>query len=326
MGIDINTLAAAKNYVDETLTGAGGLKGEDGFSPVVAVKESSDTVYKLEITTAAAKFETPNLMASVTVEDTLSADSVNPVQSKAIVEALADKANTNLLINPDFRVNQRSKSGVITETGYFVDGWQLVNGTVTINADGTLTLDGTIKQILENAVGGTTLPSASAGTASYDDSTKTFTLTASGETITWAKLELGSIATPFVPPDPATELVKCQRYFVPLFDKTGTRVQFNGVGLAIIDTMVRFQVNLPVSLRLKNPTVTLDGTLYIIDGMHNTSSSNSIVVDGVRGSYVNGNILQLDVSVSSSAAIDRTTAYMLCKTDVNTALNVSAEL
>lgn len=93
MGIDNITLSAAKNYVDETLIGAGGLKGEDGFSPVVAVKESSDTVYKLEITTAAAKFETPNLMASVTVEDTLSADSVNPVQNKAIVAALASKAN-----------------------------------------------------------------------------------------------------------------------------------------------------------------------------------------------------------------------------------------
>lgn len=31
--------------------------------------------------------------------------------------------------------------------------------------------------------------------------------------IYWFKLELGSIATPFVPPDPATELTKCQRYF-----------------------------------------------------------------------------------------------------------------
>lgn len=29
----------------------------------------------------------------------------------------------------------------------------------------------------------------------------------------WAKLEIGSIATPFVPPDPATELAKCQRYY-----------------------------------------------------------------------------------------------------------------
>ena len=27
------------------------------------------------------------------------------------------------------------------------------------------------------------------------------------------KLELGSVATPFVPPDPASELLKCQRYY-----------------------------------------------------------------------------------------------------------------
>lgn len=31
--------------------------------------------------------------------------------------------------------------------------------------------------------------------------------------VMWIKLELGSIATPFCPPDPATELAKCQRYY-----------------------------------------------------------------------------------------------------------------
>lgn len=29
----------------------------------------------------------------------------------------------------------------------------------------------------------------------------------------WVKLEFGSVATPFIPPDPAMELVKCQRYY-----------------------------------------------------------------------------------------------------------------
>ncbi len=32
-------------------------------------------------------------------------------------------------------------------------------------------------------------------------------------TIAWAKLEIGGAATPFVPPDPTTELLKCQRYY-----------------------------------------------------------------------------------------------------------------
>ena len=42
----------------------------------------------------------------------------------------------------------------------------------------------------------------------YDDTRK----------IEWVKLELGSIATQFVPPDPATELLKCQRYYFALND------------------------------------------------------------------------------------------------------------
>lgn len=242
MGIDINTLSAAKNYVDETLAGAGGLKGEDGFSPVVAVKEFSDTVYKLEITTAAAKFETPNLMASVTVEDTLSADSVNPVQSKAIVKALANKANTNLLINPDFRVNQR---GLIEYTGawiYSVDRWQSFSCKVIPVSDGiNLSLAGadyfSILQKFENTLPfgqytiswsidnhiytGTGLLDEN-GFAIYFDQSRIelhsnylqfYMISVTDITINWVKLELGSIATPFIPPDPATELVKCQRYY-----------------------------------------------------------------------------------------------------------------
>ena len=31
--------------------------------------------------------------------------------------------------------------------------------------------------------------------------------------VQWVKLELGGIATPFTPTDPATELAKCQRYY-----------------------------------------------------------------------------------------------------------------
>ena len=273
MGIDINTLAAAKNYVDETLVGAGGLKGEDGFSPVVSVKESSDTVYKLEITTAAAKFETPNLMASVTVEDTLSADSVNPVQNKAIVEALANKVNTNLLINPDFRVNQRGQAeydaGIYT---YTVDRWctnnfpskisfkngeanircteqylsstwgqiveELDEGTYTFSVD-IVDADLTLDQIFFRVYDYRTLTEyalsilATPKTTGFTSGRYTYTFNLpirleravvyvysyetevnnSSFTIRKPKLELGSIATPFIPPDPATELVKCQRYY-----------------------------------------------------------------------------------------------------------------
>ena len=123
------------------------------------------------------------------------------------------KTGDNLLDNPDFAVNQRGAAGTISSPGYFVDRWKLISGSVTVNADNTLTLDGTIAQILEKAAGADVTASSGAGTASYDDSAKTFTITASGETISWAKLERGSAATPFVPPEPTAELAKCRRYF-----------------------------------------------------------------------------------------------------------------
>lgn len=55
--------------------------------------------------------------------------------------------------------------------------------------------------------------SASAGRASYDDNSKTFTLSAVNQIIAWAKLEHGNFATAFISPVPATELIKCQRYY-----------------------------------------------------------------------------------------------------------------
>ena len=90
-------------------------------------------------------------------------------------------SNPNLLINPDFRINQRVASGTIAPNKnadgedihtYFVDRWGIDSGSVSINSDGTLTLNGTISQILENTVGINVTASVSAGMASYDDSTK----------------------------------------------------------------------------------------------------------------------------------------------------------
>lgn len=177
---------------------------------------------------------------STPIDSELSVTSENAIQNKAVANALNDKAsvshthtkaqitdlpaisNPNVLINPDFKINQREKSGTIVPNKnadgedihtYFVDRWGIDSGTVVINTDGTLTLNGTMSQILENAVGADVTASVSAGTAVYDDATKTFTITGNGDVISWAKLEYGSVETPFVPPVPALELLKCQRYY-----------------------------------------------------------------------------------------------------------------
>lgn len=122
--------------------------------------------------------------------------------------------NPSELDNDNFLhcVNQRNVSGTISAAGYFIDRWKLISGTVQITENG-LVLNGTMSQILENAAGTDVTASASAGAASYDNSTKTFTLTATGQTVTWAKLEKGSVATPYVPKGYGAELTECMRYY-----------------------------------------------------------------------------------------------------------------
>ena len=182
------------------------------------------------------------------VGDTWGAEDINQV-NKLVNGAVYP----NLLDNSDFTnpVNQRGVSGTISTAGYFIDRWKLVSGTVQITAEG-LVLNGTISQILENAAGTDVTASASAGTASYDNSTKTFTLTATGQTITWAKLEKGSVDTPYVPKGYGAELLACQRYYVPIGENTKF---FGGIGTA--GNVAFVGMILPVQMRV-TPSFTSD--------------------------------------------------------------------
>ena len=168
-------------------------------------------------------------------------------------------SNPNLLINPDFKINQRGLTEY-TGYGYTVDRWRVsANGHVTVNSDGTIThtspadattwfiqefedayfLDGNeITISAKNANGGIvsatgTVPIGAvvsvihiASVPINSDSTldlwkrpegklllQVATTAGCSTTLEWVKLELGSVATPFTPPDPATELAKCQRYY-----------------------------------------------------------------------------------------------------------------
>ncbi len=176
-----------------------------------------------------------------------------------ISEAAQVFSNPNLLINPDFRINQRGKTGVISDAGYFIDRWQLVSGTAKITANG-IVLNGTMKQVLEAPAGTNAYASASGGTASYDNTAKTFTLTAAGEKISWAKLEIGGIATPFSPPDPATELAKCQRYFEII-----TRGSDRNIPLFRDAAAEKYYADIQFKTTKANkPTLTVSGTPRVV--------------------------------------------------------------
>ncbi len=107
-----------------------------------------------------------------------------------------------------------------------------------------------------------------------------------GDTITveWTKLEHGSVATPFIPPNPATELVKCQRYFF----KKGVSVPFKYGDFAADNSngkYVAFVESFPVSMRT-TPTVTVQAVK-----LNDTTGQMSKWIDGttIVGSEVRAN-------------------------------------
>lgn len=193
--------------------------------------------------------------------------------------AIADKTNPNMLDNWYFvhPVNQRIVSGTITLDGtakYFIDRWKLVSGSVTVTDTG-LTLDGTIAQVLEDAPASwlnshrcaTVLVRTAQGTLtldttapSYDDSSKTFSITGSGLNIVAAKFELGKSQTLAhivdgayelnAIPNYAEELAKCQRF---CFRTTGGGL-FKRADTAYGSTTFQFFLPCPVPMRT-NPVV-----------------------------------------------------------------------
>lgn len=151
-------------------------------------------------------------------------------------------SNPNLLINPDFKINQRGlTSYTVSGFSYTVDRWRSSSKTVTVSDSG-LTIqtddDCWFSQKFEKAIEGkVTLSikiSAINGKISLSPPTNNLFITSPGVysitvdnieeynlyitantsvTIEWAKLEQGSIATPFIAPNVAEELVKCKRFY-----------------------------------------------------------------------------------------------------------------
>lgn len=180
----------------------------------------------------------------------------------------ASSINPNMLINPDFRINQRGQTEY-TASGYTVDRWQISNSARLTPHDGYITFESTVDKATPPLFQKFENPTALSGktvTLSFDCDLKTEGAWISVQSITngsWnpssyvpiydtgrsikstvitlpenltdlrlalvihgtdsaplaavdiysAKLELGEIATPIVPADPATELAKCQRYY-----------------------------------------------------------------------------------------------------------------
>ena len=134
--------------------------------------------------------------------------------------------------------------------------------------------------------------------------------------LAWVKLKSGSLATPFVPPDPATELAKCQRY---LYVLRGSLLRA-GLAEAYSTSYALFYLYAPASFRTV-PSVsfenvvlssTKDGSVY--------SEAASIQVRGC-----NSNAVKLLVNAADSLTIGE--QYELShKPDTTGSIILSAEL
>ena len=166
-------------------------------------------------------------------------------------------------------INQRGVSGTISKAGYFIDRWKLVSGSVTLNSTG-IVLNGTIAQVLETDPGSglvaTALTTTGILTGTYTASTRTVSFTASGKTLVAAKLGetqiraagSGSAWTLLEPrPDPALELLRCQRYYL--------RMVYGERGVMLADQNSRgvaFYIPTPVTMRT-NPAFHLSGAVTL---------------------------------------------------------------
>ena len=158
-------------------------------------------------------------------------------------------SNENQVINGNFAVNQRDQTTYNNDTwtnAYTVDRWMSAKSKVDVNSNGTVTITSLstngssvwFKQLLENTIEGACTLSCEATSVTGDvylfsqakgikvkQVINKITLSdlkqASFElkqgasiTLKWVKLEQGSVSTPFMIPNYADELLKCQRYYI----------------------------------------------------------------------------------------------------------------
>lgn len=234
---------------------------------------------------------------------------------KAIGGVVGSISNPNLLINPDFKINQRGQTEYIGSNEkiiYTVDGWKILqyspNIKVTVN-DGYITLENSgdetqyVAQSLENPIDDAhTISAKMLGndnvlsgnkiatddfTIMYERANNWLSIHIAAHTavsLEWVKTEYGSVATPFVPPNLATELAKCQRYYRVI---NSLVAPCRGVGAEDISY---YQVNLGVPMR------TIPSVQY--DNIHQLQGNNASAELNVRTSPygINPDTLALDIT------------------------------
>ena len=121
------------DYVDETLKGAGALKGQDGkdgVSPVISVNTSTSDTYKLDITDKNGTITTPNLVGKQGLQG-IQGEQGKPADNPIITE---NADNTEDVYKLDLTVGE---TVFTTKNIIGKQGLEGVSPSVTTNPDNT---------------------------------------------------------------------------------------------------------------------------------------------------------------------------------------------
>jgi len=230
--------------------------------------------------TTALDATTDNLVGSLAVDDRVR---VHLHSDGIIVTGLqggGNRSNPNLLINGNFRINQRGVTSRTSGSGYLFDRWKRVEATqwyewttapqgqpLTVGNStyvrhlsqvierasvpaGTYTLswEGTATGIVHNSGGSG--PSYTSGpiTVALDGlEDVVVSFEGRGDTLGKVKLEAGTVPTPFVPRLYGDELALCQRYYLRQTQASGSVPVSTG---ALYDSSTSYHIiRHPVTMR-----------------------------------------------------------------------------
>lgn len=224
------------------------------------------------------------------------------LKSGMVVPNIAEISNPNLLINGDFKINQRGNTSYSTQNQYTLDRWKLVDGSLSVEENG-ITLNGTISQTLEHTPTQAVTLSVdqSNGTVNATYNSGVVTLSASNVLISWVKLEYGSFATKFTPRLYAEELALCQRFYQTL---SGHYCVFTNAGTT---EHIRFSLNLITPIRSDNPLITWDTSgCYLFGNSKHYDIKNNVTLSI---NYVKDNAI--DVAGRVNATLSSSNTYIL---------------
>ncbi|SEM68585.1 hypothetical protein SAMN04515666_11911 [Bosea lupini] len=246
-------------------------------------------------------------------------DDADAAAARATLSALglAQSGLRNLIINGDFRFNQRAYGGSAVGAGvYTFDRWKAGASGVTFTASGgNATISaGSLVQIIEGAsiaYGGTYVINwVGNATCTVDGVAKTkgetFTLTQgtnctvafSGGSVGSVQVEFGVIPTAFEIRPYGLELMLCQRYYVR-FGETGRFTVGSGMSTSSL-TCLAF-VPLPVPMRAI-PVLSLSSVAQIAaDSAGGTGATTAVAITGTSPAGRSG--IDLIITTSGSYAV-----------------------